>query len=40
MKTQYQFEIIDLGHQPDHITAKKLHLLQEYDIDPVNARLF
>ena len=40
MKTKYLFEIIDLKHQPDHITPKKIQLLQEYGADPINARLF
>ena len=30
MKTKYSIEIIDLRHQPDHITPKKIQLFQEY----------
>ena len=39
MKTKYPIEIIDLRHQPDHVTPKKIRLLQEYGTDPYNARL-
>ena len=40
MKTKYPIEIIDLRHQSDHITPKKIQLFQEYGTDPDNARLF
>ena len=40
MKTKYPIEIIDLGHQPDHITPKKIHLFLEYGADSENARFF
>ena len=40
MKTKNPIEIIDLGHQPDHITPKEIQLPQEYATDPDNARLF
>ena len=42
MKSKYPFEILDLRHQPDHITPKKIQLFQEYggEDDPDNARLF
>ena len=40
MKTKYPSEIIDLRHQTNHITPKKIQLLQEYGADPDNARLF
>ena len=42
METKYPIEIIDLRHQPDHITPKKIQLFQEYggEDDPDNARLF
>ena len=42
MKSKYPIEIIVLRHQPDHITPKKIQLLQEYggEDDPDNARLF
>ena len=40
MKTKYPNEIIDLRHQPDHITSKQIQLIQEYGTDPDNARLF
>ena len=39
MKTKYPIEIIDLRHQPDHITPKKIQLFQEFGTDPDNARL-
>ena len=37
MKTKYPIDIIDLRHQPDHITPKKIQLLPEYSADPENA---
>ena len=40
MKTNYPIEIIDLRHQPDHITPKKIQLFLEYGADPENARFF
>ena len=42
MKSKYPIEIIDLRHQADHITPKKIQLFQEYagEDDPDNARLF
>ena len=40
MKTKHPIGILDLGHQPDHITPKKIQLFQEYGADPDNARLF
>ena len=40
MKTKYPIEIIDLGHQSDHITPKKIQLFLEYGDDPENARFF
>ena len=40
MKAKYPIEIIDLGHQPDHITLKKIQLFLEYGADPENARFF
>ena len=40
MKRKYPIEIIDLGHQPDHITPKKIQLFLEYGADPDNARFF
>ena len=33
-------KIIDLRHQSDHITPKKIQLLQEYDANTDNARLY
>ena len=38
MKTEYPIEIIDLRHQADHITPKKIQLFLEYGADPENAR--
>ena len=40
MKTKYPIEIKDLGHQSDHITPKKIQLLQEYSADPENAKFY
>ena len=40
MKTKYPIEILDLRHQADHITPKKIQLLFEYGVDPENARFF
>ena len=40
MKTKYPIGIIDLGHQPVHITPKKVQLFQEYRVNPDNARCF
>ena len=37
MKTKYPIEIIDLRHQSDHITPKKIQLFLEYGDDPENA---
>ena len=39
MRTKYPIEIIDLRHQSDHITPKKIQLFQEYGTDPDNARM-
>ena len=40
IKTKYSIEIIDLRHQPDHITPKKIQLFHEYSADPEKARFF
>ena len=40
MKHKYPIEIIDLRHQFDLITPKKIQLFHEYGTDPDNARLF
>ena len=42
MKTKYPIEIVDLRHQPDHITPKKIQLIQKYggEDDPDKATLF
>ena len=40
MKTKYPIETIDLRHQSDHITPKKIQLFHEFGTDPDNARLF
>ena len=40
MKAKYSVGIIDLRHQPDHITSKRIQLFQENGTDPENARLF
>ena len=40
MKTKYPIGVIDLRHQHEHITPKKIQLLHEYGDDPANARFF
>ena len=40
MKRKYPIEIIDLGHQYEHITPKKIQIFHEYGTDPDNGRLF
>ena len=40
MKTKYPIELIDLRHQPDHITPKKIQLFMEYGADPENAKFY
>ena len=40
MKTKYPIQIIDLRHQADHITPKKIQLFQEYSADPENAKFY
>ena len=40
MKTKYPIEIIDLKHQSDHITPKKIQLIQEYSADPEKAKFY
>ena len=40
MKTKYPIEIIDLRHQSDHITPKKIQLFMEYGEDPDSSRFF
>ena len=37
MKTKYPIEIIDLRHQPDHITPENIQLFQKCGTDPDNA---
>ena len=40
MKYLYPIQITDLRHQVDHITPKKIQLVQEFSEDPANERLF
>ena len=40
MKDKYPIQLIDLRFQADHITPKKIQLLEEYREDPNNARLY
>ena len=40
MKTKYPIEIIDLRHQSDHMTPKRVQLFQEYSADPENAKFY
>ena len=41
MKNKYHNQVIDLRHQVDHITPKKMQLFEEFNADLalVNARL-
>ena len=40
MKTKYPIKIVDLGHQFDYITPKKIQLFQEYSVDPKIANFY
>ena len=42
MKNKYPIQVIDLRHEVDHITPKKIQLFEEFNTDPtnVNARFF
>ena len=40
MKTKYSIGIVDLRHHSDHITSKRIQLIQEYGTALDNARLF
>ena len=40
MKTNYFIELLDLRHQPDNITPKKIQLFLEYGVDPENVRFY
>ena len=40
MKTKYPIEIIDLKHQSDHITRRKIQLIQDYSADPENTKFY
>ena len=40
MKNKYLLQVNDLRCQPDHITAKKIQLFEEYRAGPANARLY
>ena len=42
MKTKYPIQVIDLRHQIDHISPKKIQLFEEYANNPVypNKRLY
>ena len=40
LKTKCPIQILDLRHQPDHITPKKIQLFQEYIVDPENANFY
>ena len=40
MKTKNPIEIIDLRHQPDHISPKKIQLFQDYSAAPENAEFY
>ena len=40
MKTKYPIQIIDLRHQSDHISPKKIQLFQENSADPENVNFY
>ena len=40
MRYLYPIQIIDLRHQVDHLTPKKIQLFEEFSQDPANERLF
>ena len=40
MKTKYPIQIIDLRHQTDYISSKKIQVFQEYIDDPGNANFY
>ena len=40
MKTKYRIEVIDLRHQLDHKSPKKIQLFLENGADPDNPRFF
>ena len=40
MKTKNPIEVMELRHQTDYVTPKKIQPFQEYGFDPDNARLF
>ena len=40
MKTKYPIQIMDLRHQSDQITPKKIQLFLEYSADPENAKFY
>ena len=40
MKTKYPIQIVDLRHQTDHISLKRIQLFQEYSADPENAKFY
>ena len=40
MKTKYPIQIIDLRHQPDHKTPKKIQIFLDYSTDPENAKFY
>ena len=40
VKTKYPIKIIDLRHQTDHITPRKIQLILEYSADPENAKFY
>ena len=38
MKTKYPFQVIDMRHQVDRITPKKILLFEEFNTDPLNVK--
>ena len=39
-KTKYPIEVIDLKHQSDHLTPKKIQLFMEFNVDPENGTFY
>ena len=40
MKKKNPIQVIDLRHQVDHLSHRKIQLFEEYRADPAKARLF
>ena len=40
MEYFYDIQITDLRHQVDHLTPRKIQIIEEFSEDPANERLF